>query len=172
MHGLLATGFAPEYEGILAGGRTSGRNLDGGWRSRSLTACWRVGFEEPMLAPLARFLPATASSVLRIGEMTGSIMTSGDSVSGSESRIVTVSCSAMMDDQSSMAIFWLDALWVARRYKALDGERIEADETDDERDDSEDRSDMSETGVSGGEIGFRIDGKTDPKASPTLACRA
>jgi hypothetical protein len=89
-------------------------NLDAGWRSKSLTACWRVGFEDPMLAPLARFRPATASSVLRTGEMAGSIMTSGDSVSGSESRIVTDSWS-IMDDQSSMAIFWLEALWVARR---------------------------------------------------------
>jgi len=122
-----------------------------------------------MLVPLARFLPATASSVLMIGEMAGSIMTSGDSVSGSESRIVTVSCSAMMDDQSSMAIFWLDALWVARRYKVLGGERIEAEDTDEERDDSDDRSDMSETGVSGGDIGFRTDGKTGPKDSPMLA---
>jgi hypothetical protein len=66
----------------------------------------------------------------------------------------------------------LDALWVARRYKALDGERIEAEETDEERDDIDDRSDMSETGVSGGDIGFRIEGKAGPKASPTLACRA
>jgi len=147
-------------------------NRDDGWRSKSLTACWSVGFEDPMLAPLARFRPATASSVLRTGEMAGSIMTSGDSVSGSESRIVTVSCSAMIDDQSSMAIFWLDALCVARRYKVLGGERIEAEETDEERDDSEDRSDMSDTGVSGGEIGFRADEKTGPKASPMLACRA
>jgi len=88
-------------------------------------------------------------------------------VSGSESRIVTVSCSAMIDDQSSMAIFWLDALCVARRYSVLGGERIEAEETDDERDDSEDRSDMSEAGVAGGELGLRE--KADPKASPMLA---
>jgi hypothetical protein len=93
--------------------------------------------------------------VLKIGEMAGSIMTSGDSVSGSESSIVTVSFSAMMDDQSSITTFCVDALWVARRYKPVDGERTDAEETDEERDDSEERSDMSETGVSGGDIGFR-----------------
>jgi len=123
-----------------------------------------------MLVPLARLRPATASSVLRMGEMAGSIMTSGDSVSGSESRIVTDSWS-MIDDQSSTVIFWFEALCVARRYRVLGGERIEAEETDEERDDSEDRSDMSDAGVSGGEIGFRADENTGPKASPMLACR-